>query len=385
MMYSEPGSMDQAQRAAIHADVHRTCHDHCGKQPIAPRLRREDDANRHLGNSMDQLSITDITWRGLPAWRVTGASRTVVISAIGGHLVAFTDVADELNPLWQPQWQAADPAQVRPGPDCPWGRGSEAYVLAGIAGSNLCVPNFGAAPPGTHLPMHGDAGVSRWSRIASDTDVAVFGVQTPISRLTVERRFRLDGETLELATTVSHRDDAPRDIDWCEHTTLGGDFLDDVLITAGIDAAWTPTVPSDPSIRLRNAGIGTRLDPATALAVPAADAPPCGDVLAARVTDGWWQARNARLGWSLSARWLVEEFPWMTLWTQHRERTLSPWRGRERTRGMELGCQPFPGGLPHGMIDGTWQGVPVGCRIPVGSGLTKTLRLRWSRLDPGNG
>lgn len=327
---------------------------------------------------MDHLAISDISWRGLPAWRIAGGSRCAVITAIGGHLAALSDLDSGLNPLWQPQWQAADPASVRPGPSSPYGEGREAPTLAGIAGSNLCVPNFGHPAPGADLPVHGDAGVSRWSRLAGTADTAVFGLRTPVSGLTVERRIRLDGETLELATTVRHDLTTHLDIDWCEHTTLGGAFLDGVAITAGIDATWTPADTPDPGIRYRFTGQERSIAPADALAYPPSDAAPCGDVLAGRVSDGWWEARNARLGWRLAARWKREEFPWLTLWTQHRERTLPPWNGRERTRGMELNCKPFPGPRVYGN-DGTWQGVPVVCRIPTGAGLTKTVRLTWSR------
>lgn len=328
---------------------------------------------------MDQLAISDITWRGLPAWRIAGASRIAVISAIGGHLAALCEADGGVNPLWQPQWQASDPASVRPGPSSPYGEGSEAPTLAGIAGSNLCVPNFGHPAPGIDLPVHGDAGVSRWSRAAGAADEAVFTLRTPISGLDIARRIRLDGDSLELATTVRHVGTAELAIDWCEHTTLGGAFLDGVEISAGIDAAWTSGGALEPADRPRFAAREAAIAPAEALAVPAVDAAPCGDVLAGRVSDGWWEARNPRLGWRLAARWKREEFPWLTLWTQHRERTLPPWNSRERTRGMELNCKPFPGPRVYGS-DGSWQGVPVVCRIPPGAGLTKTVRLAWSRI-----
>lgn len=328
---------------------------------------------------MDHLAISDTTWRGLPAWRIAGRTRIAVITAIGGHLAAFAERDDGLNPLWQPQWTATDPANVQPGPDSPYGEGAEAPTLAGIAGSNLCVPNFGHPADGVDLPVHGDAGVSRWNRQAGGPDVAVFAVRTPVSGLIVERRVRLDGDVLDLATTVRHEQAGPRDIDWCEHTTLGGDFLDGVVFTAGIDQAWASGGRPDPADRPRFAAGTAGIAPAAALAYPARDAAPCGDVLAGRVTDGWWEARNTRLGWSLSARWKREEFPWLTLWTQHLERTMPPWNSRERTRGMELNCKPFPGARVYGS-DGVWQGVPVTCRIPPGAGLTKTVRFAWSRI-----
>lgn len=327
---------------------------------------------------MDPLRISDATWRGLPAWRIAGRERAAVVTAIGGHLAAFTDLDGTLNPLWSPAWPAADPATVRPGPGCAWGDGPEAALLAGIAGSNLCIPIFGGPPPGSPLPVHGDAGVARWSR--GDGDGFAIALRTPLSGLAIERRVRLDGETLELTTSVRHDRAEACELDWCEHTTLGGAFLDGAEIGAGIDAAWTPDHDPLPGEIRRFAGRLRRLAPAQALAVPAAGDPPAGDVLAGRVVEGRWEVRNPRLGWALAARWDPADFPWVALWTQHRERTAPPWHGRERTRGMELSTRPFPEPRSYAGADGRFQGVPARCRIPAGAAMAKTLRLRWSRI-----
>lgn len=329
---------------------------------------------------MDTLHVTETTWRGLPAWRIAGRERTAVVTAIGGHLAAFTDLAATLNPLWVPTWPAADPATVRPGPACTWGDGPEASLLAGIAGSNLCIPIFGGPPAGSGLPVHGDAGVSHWTRADAPADAFIATLRTPQSGLAIERRLRLDGETLELATSVRHERSGAYDLDWCEHTTLGGAFLDGAEIDAGIDAAWTPDHDPLPGDIRRFAGRLQRIAPAQALALPASGDPPVGDVLAGRVTAGRWQARNQRLGWVLDARWDASEFPWLTLWTQHRERSGPPWNGRERTRGMELSTRPFPEPRSYAGADGCFQGRPVLCRIPAGTAVTKTLQLRWSRI-----
>lgn len=335
---------------------------------------------------MDQLSISDTTWRGLPAWRVSGSRLNAVVSGIGGHLAALTSTDDAFNPLWEPHWQAGDPAAVRPGPGCPWGDGPEAALLAGIAGSNLCIPVFGDPPAGCGLPVHGDAGVSRWHHDgASAPDVAAFTVRTPLSALSIERRIRMSGEELELTTSVRHGQTEPLTLDWCEHTTLGGGFLDGLVITAGIDAVWSREKEGARTAQLRTRSparfaSGTRIDPVAALAVPADGDPPCGDVLAARVAEGWWEARNPRLGRRLLARWERDDFPWLAIWTQHRERALLPWAGRERTRGLEMSSKPFPEPRSRAGADGTWQGRPALCQVPPGAGLTRTVRFTWSRI-----
>lgn len=330
---------------------------------------------------MDILALSETTWRGQPAWRIAGNRRAAVITAIGGHLAAITALDGELNPLWQPQWAGGDPATVRPGPACPWGEGPEASLLAGIAGSNLCVPIFGGPARGQRLPVHGDAGVSRWRLVEKrPVDAAVFAVRTPISGLDVERRLRIDGDAIELATTVRHGGTAPLELDWCEHTTIGGDFLDGVAVSAGIDAAWTSATEPEPGSNPRFPARSAAVAPAAALAVPAAADPPCGDVLAGRVAEGWWKAENRRLGWRLAARWDRDAFPWLALWTQHRSRIQPPWAGRERTRGLEMSTRPFPEPRSYAGPDGCFQGRPAVCRVPPGAGLTKTVRFAWERM-----
>ena len=102
------------------------------------------------------------------------------------------------------------------------------------------------------------------------------------------------------------------------------------------------------------------------------------------MVDGWWEARNARLGWALAARWDRGEFPFLTLWTEHRQRATAPWATRERTRGMELSTKPFPVPRSYAGPDGMWQGAPVGCPLPPGRTVTKTVHLTWSRLAPAS-
>ena len=72
------------------------------------------------------------TWRGRPAWRVRGARLTAVVSACGGHLAALTanDDAAQLNPLWQPDWPAADPTDAAAVAAGTWGEGQ--YVEATV-------------------------------------------------------------------------------------------------------------------------------------------------------------------------------------------------------------------------------------------------------------
>lgn len=295
----------------------------------------------------DALTCTQTTWRGADAIACDNGHIRVVATARGGHLCSLTRCGDALDPLWQPQWQPGDDC----GDDAP-----TAALLDGLCGSNLCVDRFGPPRPGERRPLHGEAGASTW-RIAGSTSRVVLETWLPQARLRVRRRLALDGDRLIVDTAVRPTGTRERDIEWCEHTTLGGGFLDGVVFSAGIG----------PGRDISGVAVA---DP---LAMPAAGDPPTGSIRTAPVRAGWWRAENSRLGAVLEARWDPRDFPHLCLWTEHRSRPQAPWLGRERTRGMELATKPLP--LP------TPSGAPRSWRHVLASGRwhTHRLTLRWSR------
>jgi hypothetical protein len=306
--------------------------------------------------------MNPIAWRGVPAFLVRGEQLACVLTVTGCHLAALTRSGETLNPLWQPQWPAVDVAAQTPDPAL-YGGPVEAPCLAGIVGSNLCLDRFGFAWPGEQRPLHGEAGIVRWQFTAS-ADGAVATATLPLARLRVRRSVRFDGDTLHLATAVAHDDAAPRAVEWCEHTTLGGDFLDGAVITAGVDA-------------VRTMGDLAEVAPDEALRLPAWTDAPCGSVRTARVAAGWWRAANARLGRTLDVRFDRDQFPWLCLWTQHRARTAAPWFGRERTRGMEMTTKPFPEAQPPAERLPRWLDRPTECLVPPGAWREHVISYRW--------
>ncbi len=83
------------------------------------------------------MSITACTFRGRPAWTLTGHTLSATVTATGGHLAALWSTSDDtqLSPLWQPQWPSGDPATAAA--TGTWGSGEhavEAPLLASICG-----------------------------------------------------------------------------------------------------------------------------------------------------------------------------------------------------------------------------------------------------------
>ena len=307
--------------------------------------------------------MTPTSWRGVPAFLIRGAQIECVLTATGCHLAALRRVDESINPLWQPTWPAVDVAATQPDPAL-YGGPVEAPCLAAIVGSNLCLDRFGTSWPGeAERPMHGEAGTVRWSFTATPGG-ATATATLPLARLRVRRSVRLVDDALYLATAVAHDDAAPRAVEWCEHTTLGGDFLDGVAITAGIDGAKDIHDLSDVPV-------------AEALRVPAWTDAACGSVRSGRVAEGWWRAENTRLGRTLDVRFDRDQFPWLCLWTQHRARQVAPWFGRERTRGMEMSTKPIPESKPPGSRFPQWLGRPAECLVPPGAWREHVVSYRW--------
>src|SRR4051812_48343766 len=249
---------------------------------------------------MDAIALETTTWRGLPAWRLVGGDLDLVVTGVGAHLAAIRRRGERLNPLWEPPWPAADPAVARPGGA--WGDGPEAALLAGICGHNLCCDRFGPPWPGEDRPVHGEAGVLGWTLAPPQRDAVEWRVELPRARLRLYRRIRIAGDEARLETGILHLGDGAREIEWAEHPTVAGAFLDGAVFTAGVDRAWNWPLEAEPGSRFADRAPGAEIAVAEALAFPPANAAACGDVLTARVVDGWWSAEHRGLGRRLTYR-----------------------------------------------------------------------------------
>ena len=162
-------------------------------------------------------AVTDVSWRGFPAWHIRGDELECIVMKTGAHLASLvlSSDASQVNPLWQPIWPHGSPSAALL---CDtWGVGPEAALLTGICGSNLCIDRFGPAHPSDAArPLHGEAGVLVWSQVpASLGSVASFTADLPLAGLRVTRTFALSGHELSLTTRaerLSGADDAP--VEW---------------------------------------------------------------------------------------------------------------------------------------------------------------------------
>ena len=310
------------------------------------------------------MIIKETTWRGLPAVSLHSTGRTAILGLIGAQLASLRLEDDHVEPMWQPTWPAADPCRLDASMLTYYGGSPDAPLLAAACGSFPCCDRFGPPPPGMDGTTHGAAAIAHYAIESANDAGVVLSAILDQSGLSIQRRFVFLGDELELSTTVRHRDATKRALDWCEHTTLGGDLLEEASITAAIDQAVV--YPA-----------ATNIEPVKALAMPAVDDAPYGGIVAGMVNGGWWSVESRRCHRRLTCMFNASDWPWLTIWTEHHYRTHSPWLGRQRARGMELSNRPFP--VPHDPNLPVRPGIipPSLTEIPPGEGRTRTLRLRW--------
>ena len=89
--------------------------------------------------------MTATKYRGRRAASIENAHLRVTVLEEGGHIAEIFDKASGVNPLWTPPWPTIEPSEYGPAYVDAYGSGSDARLLAGIMGHNLCLDIFG--PP----------------------------------------------------------------------------------------------------------------------------------------------------------------------------------------------------------------------------------------------
>ena len=84
------------------------------------------------------------TYRGRRAASVENGDLRVTVLEEGGHIAEMLDKRSGVNPLWTPPWPSIEPSTYSAASHAEYGSSSEAKLLAGIMGHNLCLDIFGA-------------------------------------------------------------------------------------------------------------------------------------------------------------------------------------------------------------------------------------------------
>jgi len=303
---------------------------------------------------MRAVSVTN--WRGRRAVAVENDDLRVTVLVEGGHIAEVLDKRTAINPLWSPPWNSIEPSAFDAAVHGDLlGRGSDAQLLAGIAGHNLCLDIFGGpsdAEAAAGLTAHGEGSVVGYEVTASDGSLCM-RADFPLARIGFERRLDLDGRTVRVEEHVESRCDVDRPIGWTQHVTLGPPFLEkgstevrasatrsrtfeerfgaaDYLVPAA-DFDWPAGPRSDGGVAdLRRFTNAARSSAYTAHLMTAG-----GDT-------AFFVAFSPRAALAFGYVWQPSDFPWLGIWEENCSRSAAPWNGLTIARGMEFGVSPFP-------------------------------------------
>src|SRR5687767_13381357 len=111
-------------------------------------------------------TMTTALYRGRRAATIENANLRVTVLEEGGHIAEIFDKVAGVNPLWTPPWPSIEPSHYGPAHAHLYGSGSDARLLAGIMGHNLCLDIFG--PPTDDeakagLVAHGEGSVAPYA------------------------------------------------------------------------------------------------------------------------------------------------------------------------------------------------------------------------------
>jgi hypothetical protein len=271
-----------------------------------------------------------------------------------------------------------DPSAFDPARHAEFGTGSEARLLAGIMGHNLCLDLFGGPSPeeeAAGVTVHGEGSAVDYE-LSETAGELVQRATMPLAQIRFERRIALQDRNVMIRETVENLAAADRPIAWTQHVTLGPPFLKrgqtqfrapatrskvfegkfgaHDYLQEGAEFNW-PMAPltrgGSADLQLYNAeqrssAFTTHLmDPNRKQAFFAAFSP----------------EHRLLFGYV----WKQSDFPWLGIWEENHSRTQPPWNGQTLTRGMEFGVSPIPESR-RAMIDrGTLFGVPAYRWLPA--------------------
>jgi hypothetical protein len=273
----------------------------------------------------------------------------------GGHIAEIFDKQAQVNPLWIPPWHSIEPSTYDPALHSEFGTGSDAKLLAGIMGHNLCLDIFGGPSlqeVEAGVTAHGEASVDLY-QIAEIDNELVLQVQLPLAQLRFERRIQLSDRNVRIREAVENLASFDRPIAWTQHVTLGPPFLDPMTTQFQASVTRSMVSESDPGwdAYLKKGEMfewpeAPRTDGRTADLQQMKNTSPSSGYTA-HLTDSqrehaFFVAYTHKFHLAFGYVWRRKDFPWLGIWEENCSRQHSPWNGHTITRGMEFGVSPIP-------------------------------------------
>ena len=325
-------------------------------------------------------------YRGRRAATIENDDVRVTVLEEGGHIAEMLDKRSGINPLWTPPWQSIEPSSYVPSAHPEYGTSSEAALLAGLMGHNLCLDIFGGPSEeeaAAGLTPHGEASIVPYD---IDVDPASHSISMhallPLAQLQIDRRLVLRGRVLTIREAVENLTACDRPIGWTQHVTLGPPFLQKGVTEFRVSATRSKVFEQVFGAHddLASGGVfdwpmAPRTDGGTSdlrlyTAAPHSNAYTTHLMDQTR-EDAFFIAFSPAARLAFGYRWKRRDFPWLGIWQENHSRTHAPWNGATLTCGMEFGVSPMPESR-RAMIDRgrlfdvpTYRWIPAKSRVEV--------------------
>lgn len=304
----------------------------------------------------------------------------VTVLKEGGHIAEILDKRSGVNPLWIPAWPSIEPSTYAREKHPEYGSGSDARLLCGIMGHNLCLDIFGGPSDeefAAGMTAHGEGSVVPYKISEADGRLTMHA-HFLRAQIQFRRQIVLRDDSVKITEMVESLCAFDRPIGWTEHVTLGPPFLErgttqfrasarrskvfesefgtaDYL-KPGAEFDW----PMAPRLDGRIADLQVFNNAAVSSAYTAHLMDPARD-------DAFFVAFSPAFQLAFGYFWKHAEFPWMGIWEENQSRSNAPWNGKTLTRGMEFGVSPMPESRRAMTDRGRLFGVPTYCWLPAKS------------------
>ena len=326
--------------------------------------------------------MTTAPYRGRRAATIENADLRVTVLQEGGHITEIFDKATGVNPLWTPPWPTIEPSTFRVADTKTYGDGSDARLLAGIMGHNLCLDIFG--PPSEDeakagLTPHGEGSIAPYElTVSGETLLACAAF--PIAGLTFERRIVLRDHVVLIREVLTNISASDRAIGWTQHVTLGPPFLKrgstQFRASATRSMVFETTFGADDYLKPEAQfewPMAPKLDGGFAdlrlFSGVERSSAYTAHLMDQKRDSAFFAAFAPALNLMFGYVWKPADFPWLGIWEENNSRQQPPWNGKTLTRGMEFGVSPIPETREAMVQRGSLFGVPTFRRIASGASI----------------
>ncbi len=300
-------------------------------------------------------TVPTTIFRGRLAAAIENDHLRVTVLQEGGHIAEIFDKSTGVSPLWIPPWPSIEPSSYDPSKHPEYGADSEAKLLGGIMGHNLCLDFFGgpsAEEAAAGLTVHGEGSVVPYE-ITERDGILISKAHFPLAQLHFERSIELRDRGLKIRESVQNLAAWDRPIGWTQHVTLGPPFVEKGItqLRASVTRSKVSEIDFGADMHLKQGAefdwpmaplsAGGVADLRTLSAAPASSEyiSHLGD---RQRRDEFFIAFSPAFRLALAYIWKRADFPWLGMWQENCSRKTPPWNGRTITLGLEFGVSPVP-------------------------------------------